>query len=196
LTNEYVNKIKVKCRHSNTNVREAMIMSFDSPVHYSKERLLWSHHDFMNNTGDNSLNCNTGKRLFQSFRQTLGATQKTKWDTIIAPYCAPGSPGRTAATFGTAFVACVNDVLGPGAASKQRSYLDRLTSKPYSVSPQICWDRIKEMNVLLIPCAADQNGIAGPLSDEYCRSLFERLQPQAMRDEALKQSIIAANCKR
>jgi len=61
------------------------------------------------------------------------------------------------------------------------------------MSPQVCWDRIQEINMLMIPCADNTNGVAGPLSNEYCRSLFERLQTQAMRDEALKQNITAAN---
>jgi len=140
LTSAKINKVKVKCRHSNADIREAQIITFDSTVPYDKELLLRSYHDFMNNTGDDSLNCNTGERLFQCFRQTLGATQKTKWDTIIAPYDAPGSPGRTPATFGTTSIAYINEVLGPGAASKQHSYLDRLNSKPYAMSPQACWD--------------------------------------------------------
>jgi len=140
LTNEQINKIKVKCRHSNTNVREAQIISFDSPVPYNKELLLQSSHNFMNNTGDESLICNSGKQLFSSFLQILGAAQKTKWDAIIAPYSVPGGPGRTPATFGTASIAYVNEVFGPGATSKQHSYLDRLTSKPYSMAPQVCWD--------------------------------------------------------
>jgi len=132
LSNDKINKIKVKCRHSNTNVREAQIITFDSTVPYDKELLLRSYHDFMNNTGDDSLNCNSGDRLFQCYRQRLGATQKTKWDSIVAPYNVPGGPGRTPATFTTASLASVNEVLCPGAASKQRSYFDRLTSKPYS----------------------------------------------------------------
>jgi len=193
LTNDKINKVKVKCRHSNTNVREAQIITFDSTVPYNKELLLRSYHDFMNNTGDDVLNCNSGERLFQCYRQTLGATQKTKWDTIIAPYTAPGGPGRTIATFEQASLAYINEVLGPGAASKQRSYFDRLTSKPYAMSPQECWDRLQEINMLLIPCADNHNGVDGPLTHEYRRSLFERLQTQTMKDEALKQNITAAN---
>jgi len=75
LTNDKINKIKVKCRHSNTNVREAQIITFDSTVPYDKELMLRSYHDFMNNAGDDALNCNGGERLFQCYRQTLGATQ-------------------------------------------------------------------------------------------------------------------------
>jgi len=191
LTNNKINKVKVKCRHSNTNIREAQIITFDSTVPYNKELMLRSYHDFMNNTGDDALNCNSGKRLFQCFRQTLGATQKTKWDTITAPYNVPG--GRTAANFGIASIAYINEGLSPGAASKQRSYFNRLNSKPYAMSTQECWDRIQEINLLLIPCEDNHNGVTGPLSDEYCRSLFERLQTQTMKDEALKQNITAAN---
>jgi len=47
--------------------------------------------------------------------------------------------------------------------------------------------------MLTIPCTDNQNGVNGPFSSECCRSLFERLQPQAMKDEALKQNITAAN---
>jgi len=61
------------------------------------------------------------------------------------------------------------------------------------MSPQVCWDRIQEMNLLLLPCADNQNGIPSPLPNEHCRSLFERLQTEAMRDEALKQNITTAN---
>jgi len=193
LTNDKINKVKVKCRHSNANTREAQIITFDSTVPCDKELMLRSYHDFMNNTGDDALNCNSGERLFQCFRQTLGATQKTKWDAVIAPCNAPGGPGRTPATFGQASMACVNEVLGPGAASKQRSYFDRLNTKPHAMSPQECWDRIQEINLLLIPCTDNHNGVAGPLSNECCRSLFERLQTQTMKDEALKQNITAAN---
>jgi len=135
LTNDKINKIKVKWCHGNANVREAQIISFDCTVLHNKELLLQSYHDFMNNTGDDSLNCNTGERLFQCYHQTLSATQKTKWDTIITPYNVPGGPGRTPATFSTTSIACVNEVLGPGAASKQRSYFDGLTSKPCFMSP-------------------------------------------------------------
>jgi len=45
----------------------------------------------------------------------------------------------------------------------------------------------------MIPCADNHNGVNGPFSNEYCRSLFEHLQPQAMKDEALKQNVTAAN---
>ena len=152
----------------------------DFAVPCNKELLLRSCHDFVNIIGDDSLNCNSGDRVFQSYRQTLGAAQNTKWDFVVAPCNVPGGPGRTPATFTTASLACVNEVLGPGAASEQHSYFDRLTSKPYSVSPQVCWDRIQEINMLLIPCADDTNGVAGPLSNDCCRSLFERLQTQAM----------------
>ena len=134
LTNDKINKIKVKCRHSNANVREAMIISFDCPVPYDKELALRCYHDFMNNIGDDSLHCNTGERLFSSWRQVLGATQKTKWDTIINPM------GRTIADFHTATLQYINEVLGPSAAKKQRSYFDRLTTKPYSMSPQVLSD--------------------------------------------------------
>jgi len=64
-----------------------------------------------------------------------------------------------------------------------------------AMSPQVCWDRIQEINLLLIPCADNPNGIAGPFLNDYWRSLFERMQTQAMRDEALKQNITAANPK-
>jgi len=187
LTNDKINKIKVKCRHSNTNVREAMLISFDCTVPYDMELALWCYHDFMNNVGDDSLHCNTGERLFSSWRQVLGATQKTKWDTIINPM------GRTIVDFHTAALQYINEVLGPGAANKQRSYFDQLTTKPYSMSPQVLSDWLDEINMLMVPCPDTPNGINGPFANDYRRSMFKRLQPQVMRDEALKQNITAAN---
>jgi len=187
VTNEQINEIKVECRHSNANVREDMVTSFDCPVPYNKELLLRSYHDFMNNTGNESLHCNSGEQLFSSFRQVLGATQKTKWDVIINAF------GRTPANFQTASLAYINEVLGPGAANKQQSYFNCLTSKPCSMAPQTLMDRIDEINMLMIPCADNQNSLNGPFSNEHRRSLFERLQPQVMKDEALKQNITAAN---
>jgi len=44
------------------------------------------------------------------------------------------------ANFQTASLAYANKVLGPGAADKQQSYFDRLTSKPYSMAPQTLMD--------------------------------------------------------
>jgi len=141
----------------------------------------------MNNNGDDSLHCNTGERLFSCFRSILGATQKTKWDVIIS------TTGKTIAEFHAAALAYLNKVLGPGAAKKQQSYFDRMTSKPYSMSPEVLLDHLNEINMLMVPCAVNQNGINGSFANEYRRSLFEHLQPQAMKDEAPKQNITAAN---
>jgi len=60
LTNEQINKIKVKCRHRNNNNREAMIVlvAFDCPVPYNKKLLIRAHHDFVNNACNKSLHCN------------------------------------------------------------------------------------------------------------------------------------------
>jgi len=77
LTNGQIDEVKVKCYHSATNVREACIISFDCPLPFNKELLLRSHHDFVNNTGDDALHCKNGDCYFSSFRQVFGATQKT-----------------------------------------------------------------------------------------------------------------------
>jgi len=47
--------------------------------------------------------------------------------------------------------------------------------------------------MLMVPCPDTPNGINGPFANDYRRSMFKRLQPQVMRDEALKQNITAAN---
>jgi len=164
-----------------------MLISFDCTVPYDKELALRCYHDFMNNIGNESLHCNTGDHLFSSWRQVLGATQKTKWDTII------NLMGRTIADFHTSVLQYINEVLGPGAANKQRSYFDRLSTKPCSMSPQVLLDRLDEIDMLMVPRADNPNGIYGPFANDYHQSMFELLQPQAMRDEALKQNITAAN---
>ena len=81
------------------------------------------------------------------YRQTLGATQRTKWDTIANGYARP----RSLANFATASRQYINDILGQGAAMKQRGYLDRKDSKPYDQTPQEVWNRLEELESALNP---------------------------------------------
>jgi len=143
----------------------------------------------MNNTGNDSLHADTPDRKFLCFRQILGPTQQTSWDAIAAAF----PPPRLDIHFQTAVVQYISGVLGPGPAMKQKSYLERLTTKPFNFSPEDLWNRLTVMNILLIPCMDNPNGIAGPLEDSYRRNLFERLMPTHWKDDALKQGVTASN---
>jgi len=46
----------------------------------------------------------------------------------------------------------MNIIIGPGAANRQKPYLDWFTSKPYAMSPQARCDCLNKMNTLRIPC--------------------------------------------
>jgi len=188
LDNTKINKVKVKNRISNTNIRSASIISYDSDS-ANKELLLRAYQDFMNNIGNESLHADTGDRKFNCFRQILGPTQQTSWDALANAF----APPRTNLDFTQAAVQYISAILGPGPAMKQKSYLERLTNKPFPFSPEDLWNRLTVMNILLIPCLDNPNGILGPLENSYRRNLFERLMPSHYKDDALKQGVTASN---
>jgi len=127
--------------------------------------------------------------LFFFLPASVWCDAKNKWDTVAAPHLTP----RTMAELQTSSLACVNEIVGPGATDEQCSYLDCLTFKPCSVSPRTLWDRLQDMNMLLVPCADNLNSTNDPFSNDCHHLLFEHLQPQAMKDKALEQNNMVSN---